>query len=161
MNDRRKKYSIYKNLKSDEYNKKPVIKGSIIVANLSDYEKLNRNVKDHKRESVVVLISKNKNLGVVYLHGLNDVNGKSRKYKEERGIWLKATKDNGEDVYVDLDIKDKDRYGNPIKQGDVFKNTNRYFNKNELNRIESHIFNPQKRKHSIRKIVLKNKKTSQ
>lgn len=69
MNDRRKKYSIYKNLKSDEYNKKPVIKGSIIVANLSDYEKLNR--------------------------------------------------------------------------------------------IESHIFNPQKRKHSIRKIVLKNKKTSQ
>lgn len=42
MSDRRKKYSTYNNLKSDEYNKKLVIKGSITVANLSNYEKLNR-----------------------------------------------------------------------------------------------------------------------
>ena len=67
-----KKYSTYTNPKSDEYNKEEVKKGSIIVARLSDYEKLKPKIKDHKRESVVVLIDKDKNLGVVYLHGIKD-----------------------------------------------------------------------------------------
>ena len=52
---KRKQYSTYNNPKSDELNKKPVKKGSVIVSNLSNYEKLPKFVTDHKRESVVVL----------------------------------------------------------------------------------------------------------
>ena len=78
---KRKQYSTYNNPKSDELNKKPVKKGSVIVSNLSNYEKLPKFVTDHKRESVVVLKDRNDELGVVYLHGKNDENGRSRKKK--------------------------------------------------------------------------------
>ena len=119
-----KTYSTYINPKSDEYNKEEVKKGSIIVAKLSDYEKLKPKIKDHKRESVVVLIDKDKNLGVVYLHG----------------------------------IKDKDRFGKPIKQGKIFKKTNRKFNNKEILKIEKHLFTKNGRiSHSIRTTIKNNK----
>ena len=128
-----KTYSTYINPKSDEYNKEEVKKGSIIVAKLSDYEKLKPKIKDHKRESVVVLIDKDKNLGVVYLHGIKD-------------------------VYVDLDIRDKDRFGKPIKQGKIFKKTNRKFNNKEILKIEKHLFTKNGRiSHSIRTTIKNNK----
>lgn len=152
-----KTYSTYINPKSDEYNKKEVKKGSIIVAKLSDYEKLKPKIKDHKRESVVVLIDKDKNLGVVYLHGIKDINGIERTKKEDAGIWLKAVKDNGEVVYVDLDIRDKDKNGKPIKQGDIFKRTRRYFNDEQMNKIENHLYLNKGRSHSIRDAIKINK----
>lgn len=154
----KKRYSIYKNPNSDEYNKVEVKKGSIIVSNLSDYEKLKKGTVDHKRESVVVLIDKKKNLGVVFLHGLKGIDGKLRTKKEEAGIWLKAKKDNGEVVYVDLDIRDKDRNGKPIKQGNTFKKTKRYFDDNEMNKIEEHLYKGKKRSHSVRIAVKNNNK---
>lgn len=153
-----KKYSTYINPKSDEYNKEEVKKGSIIVAKLSDYEKLKLKIKDHKRESVVVLIDKDKNLGVVYLHGIKDVNGIERTKKEDSGIWLKVVKDNGEVVYVDLDIRDKDRFGKPIKQGNIFKRTNRFFNDEQMGKIENHLFENKKRSHSVRNTITNNRK---
>lgn len=157
----KKRYSRYKNPNSDEYNKEEVKKGSIVVSNLSDYEKLKKGTIDHKRESVVVLIDKKKNLGVVFLHGLKSVDGKPRTKKEEAGIWLKAKKDNGEVVYVDLDIRDKDRNGKPIKQGNTFKKTKRYFDDNEMNRIEEHLYKKKKRNHSIRnRVAINNKKAN-
>ena len=153
-----KTYSRYINPKSDEYNKEEVKKGSIIVAKLSDYEKLKPKIKDHKRESVVVLIDNDKNLGVVYLHGIKDINGIERTKKEDSGVWLKAVKDNGEVVYVDLDIRDKDKNGKPIKQGDIFKKTRRYFNDEQMDRIENHLFENKKRSHSVRNTITNNRK---
>ena len=153
---KRKQYSTYNNPKSDELNKKPVKKGSVIVSNLSNYEKLPKFVTDHKRESVVVLIDRNDELGVVYLHCKNDENGRSRKKKKEAGIWEEVEK-NGQAVYVDLDIRITDAGGNPIKQGKIFRNTGVMLDEKNLEKVENHILKPGKRNHSIRKIVKENK----
>lgn len=153
---KRKQYSTYNNPKSDELNKKPVKKGSVIVSNLSNYEKLPKFVTDHKRESVVVLKDRNNELGVVYLHGKNDENGRSRKKKKEAGIWEEVEK-NGQAVYVDLDIRITDAGGNPIKQGKIFRNTGVMLDEKNLEKVENHILKPGKRNHSIRKIVKENK----
>mgnify|MGYP000738287638 CR=1 FL=1 len=153
---KRKQYSTYNNPKSDELNKKPVKKGSVIVSNLSNYEKLPKFVTDHKRESVVVLKDRNDELGVVYLHGKNDENGRSRKKKKEAGIWEEVEK-NGQAVYVDLDIRITDAGGNPIKQGKIFRNTGVMLDEKNLEKVENHILKPGKRNHSIRKIVKENK----
>ena len=80
------------------------------------------------------------------------------KIKEDSGIWLKAVKDNGEVVYVDLDIRDKDKFGKPIKQGNIFKRTNRFFNDEQMTKIENHLYVGKKRSHSIRNIVKSNKR---
>mgnify|MGYP006067450607 FL=1 len=153
---KRKQYSTYNNPKSDELNKKPVKKGSVIVSNLSNYEILPKFVTDHKRESVVVLKDRNNELGVVYLHGKNDENGRSRKKKKEAGIWEEVEK-NGQAVYVDLDIRITDAGGNPIKQGKIFRNTGVMLDEKNLEKVENHILKPGKRNHSIRKIVKENK----
>ena len=153
---KRKQYSTYNNPKSDELNKKPVKKGSVIVSNLSNYEKLPKFVTDHKRESVVVLKDRNDELGVVYLHGKNDENGRSRKKKKEAGIWEEVEK-NGQAVYVDLDIRITDAGGNPIKQGKIFRNTGVMLDEKNLEKVENDILKPGKRNHSIRKIVKENK----
>ena len=153
---KRKQYSTYTNPKSDELNKKPVKKGSVIVSNLSNYEKLPKFVTDHKRESVVVLKDRNDELGVVYLHGKNDENGRSRKKKKEAGIW-EEVEQNGQAVYVDLDIRITDAGGNPIKQGKIFRNTGVMLDEKNLEKVENHILKPGKRNHSIRKIVKENK----
>ena len=153
---KRKQYSTYNNPKSDELNKKPVKKGSVIVSNLSNYEKLPKFVTDHKRESVVVLKDRNDELGVVYLHGKNDENGRSRKKKKEAGIWEEVEK-NGQAVYVDLDIRITDAGGNPIKQGKIFRNTGDMLDEKNLEKVENHILKPGKRNHYIRKIVKENK----
>lgn len=153
---KRKQYSTYNNPKSDELNKKPVKKGSVIVSNLSNYEKLPKFVTDHKRESVVVLKDRNDELGVVYLHGKNDENGRSRKKKKEAGIWEEVEK-NGQAVYVDLDTRITDAGGNPIKQGKIFRNTGVMLDEKNLEKVENHILKPGKRNHSIRKIVKENK----
>lgn len=150
-------YSSYINKKSDELNKKPVEKGSVIVANLSDYEKLPKNVKDHKRESVVVLKDSNKELGVVFIHGVDDVDGNSRMKKKEAGLW-ELIKKNNEDVFVDLDIRENDVNGNPIKQGSIFKNTGVVIEDEQMEKVESHIYLNKGRKRSIRNIISINKK---
>lgn len=151
-------YSSYINKKSDELNKKPVEKGSVIVANLSDYEKLPKNVKDHKRESVVVLKDSNKELGVVFIHGVDDVDGTSRMKKKEAGLW-ELIKKNNEDVFVDLDIRENDANGNPIKQGSIFKNTGVVIEDEQMEKVEKHIYSKNGRKsHNIRNTVVENKK---
>lgn len=137
-------------------NQKPVKKGSIIVAKLSDFEKLPKNVKDHKREAVVVLKDKEENLGTVDIHGKNSVDGKSRKKKEESGLWKEIEK-NGQEVYVDINIRIMDAEGNPIRQGKKFKNTGILLDPNQLEKVEEHLFKSKKRNHSIRAIVAKNK----
>ncbi|MDE6656949.1 MAG: hypothetical protein K2J85_08155, partial [Anaeroplasmataceae bacterium] len=82
----KKKYSTYVNPKSKRLNRVPVTIGSVIVAYLSDYESLPKYVEDHKRESIVVLKDINNELGVVYIHGLNGSDGKSRVKKKEAGL---------------------------------------------------------------------------
>lgn len=151
-----KKYSKYNNPKSKELNSKEVEEGSIITARLSDYEKLPKNVKDHKREAVVVLKFHNKELGVVYIHGLLDRNNILRIKKEEAGLWKKIMKSNQE-VYVDLDIRTIDSKGNPIKQGSTFKNTGVKLSTVEFEKVKNHVFEAGKRKHSVRNIVRNNK----
>lgn len=158
---KRKQYSTYNNPKSDELNKKPVKKGSVIVSNLSNYEKLPKFVTDHKRESVVVLKDRNNELGVVYLHGKNDENGRSRKKKKEAGIWEEVEK-NGQAVYVDLDIRITDAGGNPIKQGKIFRNTGVMLDEKNLEKVEKHIYENNGRKsHSFRNILKKNRDLQQ
>lgn len=154
----KKDYSNFKNPRAKRNNSSEVSKGSVIVANLSDYEKLPKNVKDHKRESIVVLKDKNKELGVVYLHGKENLDGHSRKAKEEKGLWIKIKKKDQE-VYADIDIKVKDAKGNPIKQGEIFQNTGVKLNSKEIEKLENHLYKNKGRKsHSIRNIVSNNKK---
>ena len=140
-----RKYSKYNNPKSNKLNSKEVVEGSIIVANLSDYEKIPKKVEDHKREAVVVLKFHNKELGVVYIHGLLDRNYNLRIKKEEAGLWKRIMKSNQE-VYVDLDIRTIDSKGNPIKQGNVFKNTGVKLSSEEFEKVKSHVFGKNRRK---------------
>lgn len=83
----KKGYSEYQNPKANINNQKKVKKGSVIVANVSDYDKLPKNVKDHKRESIVVLKDAKEELGVVFIHGKKSVDGKSRE-KKKRSWYL-------------------------------------------------------------------------
>lgn len=151
-----KNYSTYINDKSEELNKIPVEKGSIIVANLSDYEKLPSNIKDHKRESVVVLKGEDDDLGVVYLHGLTDAAGNSRMYKKDAGLW-ETIKKKDQEVFVDLDIRENDVKGNPIKQGEIFKNTGVILEDDQMEKVENHIYGS-KKKRSHKEIVKNNRK---
>ncbi len=156
MKNRKKGYSKYENPNSDMLNKEPVTKGSVIVANLSDYETIPKNVQDHKRESVVVLKDINDELGIVHIHGKNSVDGKSRKKKKESGLWEEIQKA-GQEVYVDIDIRVTDAKGNPIKQGKVFKNTGVMIDKENMSKIESHVYMNKGRSRSVRKIIQSNK----
>lgn len=157
MKKKKKGYSSYENPKANKNNRIPVEKGSVIVANLSDYEKLPDFVKDHKRESVTVLKDNNGELGVVYIHGKKDVSGKSRVKKKEAGLWEEIEK-NGQKVYVDIDIKVTDSKGNPIKQGKVFQNTGVMIDKTNMAKIEDHIYKTKGRKsHRIRNQITRNK----
>lgn len=140
-----KKYSNYKNPKSKKLNSIKVEEGSIITARLSDYEKLPKNVEDHKRESIVVLRFKNEELGVVYIHGLLDRNYNLRIKKEEAGLWKKIIKAN-QTVYVDLDIRTTDANNNPIKQGDKFKNTGIKLSPEEFEKVKNHVFGRENKK---------------
>lgn len=134
-----------------------MVEGSVIAANLSDYENLPDFVQDHKRESVTVLKDKDGKLGVVYIHGKNDVSGTSRKKKEESGLWQAISK-NGQEVYVDIDIKVSDAKGRPIKQGKVFQNTGIMIDKKNMDKVEKHIYEKGGRKsHSVRNIIAENK----
>lgn len=151
-----KKYSKYNNPKSKELNSKEVEEGSIITAKLSDYERLPKYVENHKREAVVVLTFHNKELGVVYIHGLLDKNYNLRIKKEEAGLWKRIMKSNQE-VYVDLDIRTIDSKGNPIKQGDVFKNTGVKLAPEEFEKVKSHLFMNKGRSRSIRESIKKNR----
>ncbi len=158
MKKKKKGYSSYENPKANKNNRIPVEKGSVIVANLSDYEKLPDFVKDHKRESVTVLKDDSGELGVVYIHGKKDVSGKSREKKQEAGLWEEIEK-NGQKVYVDIDIKVTDSKGNPIKQGKVFQNTGVMIDKTNMAKVEMHIYEKGGRKnHSIRNIISENKR---
>lgn len=132
------------------------MEGSIIVANLSDFEKLPKNVKDHKREAVVVLKDKEEKLGTVDVHGQNSVDGTSRKKKVDSGLWQEIEK-NGQKVYVDINIRTVDAEGKPIRQGKKFKNTGVLLEPEQLAKVEDHLYKNKKRKHSIREIVARNK----
>ncbi len=156
MRKKKKGYSEYENPRSDILNKKPVEKGSVIVANLSDFEKLPKNVKDHKREAVVVLKDKDKNLGTVDIHGKSSVDGKSRKKKKEAGLWEEIEK-NGQKVYVDINIRITDVEGKPIRQGKKFKNTGVLLEPDQLAKVENHIYLNKGRSHSARNIIQSNK----
>ena len=161
MSKKKKGYSSYENPNANINNKKPVKEGSVIVANLSDYEEIPKNVKDHRRESVAVLKDEEGDLGVVFIHGKNDVSGKSRAKKEEAGLW-QAIEKNGQEVYIDLDIRVRDAKGNPIKQGKVFQNTGIMIDKENMAKVENHIYENNGRKsHSIRKILKKNRDIQQ
>ena len=153
----KKKYSTYVNPKSKRLNSVPATIGSVIVAYLSDYERLPKYVEDHKRESIVVLKDIHNELGVVYIHGLKSIDGKTRVKKKEVGLWEEIEK-NGQRVYVDLDIRIADAEGKPIKQGAKFQNTGVILSSKELQKVLSHIFEPGKRSHSARNIVRENKK---
>ncbi len=154
---KKKGYSSYENPKANRNNKIPVEQGSVIVANLSDYEKLPDFVKDHKRESVTVLKDNNGELGVVYIHGKKDVSGRSREKKQEVGLWEEIEK-NGQKVYVDIDIRVTDAKGNPIKQGKVFQNTGVMVDKENMAKVENHLYlNKGRKSHSIRKTIQQNK----
>lgn len=154
---KKKGYSSYENPKANRNNKIPVEEGSVIVANLSDYEKLPDFVKDHKRESVTVLKDNKGELGVVYIHGKKDVSGRSREKKQEAGLWEEIEK-NGQKVYVDIDIRVTDAKGNPIKQGKVFQNTGVMIDEANMTKIEKHVYEKGGRKsHSIRNIIVENK----
>ncbi len=158
---KKKNYSNYQNPKSKELNKKPVKKGSVIVGKLSDYEKLPKTEVDHKRESIVVLKSPEKELGVVYIHGLKGKDGKSRSKKVDAGLWTEIEK-KGQKVYVDIDIRVKDVHGNPIKQGPKFQNTGVMISESEMKKVEEHIFKKKgRKKHSIRNIISENKKKTE
>ena len=152
---KKKDYSRYKNPKSKKINNHPVDVASVIVGDLSSYEKLPKNVKDHKRESVVVLKGRDKSLGVVYIHGKESLDGKSRTKKKEAGLWEEIIK-NGQEVYVDLDIKITDSNGNPIKQGIKFKNTGVILAPEEMKKVEDHIYGS-KKKRSQKEIVKSNR----
>lgn len=157
MSKKNKKYSNYKNPNANKWNKVPVEKGSVLVANLSDYEKLPKNVKDHKRESVTVFKDEKGELGILYIHGKFSVDGKSRTKKEEAGLWEEIEK-SGQKVYVDIDIKVTDAKGNPIKQGKVFKNTGVMIDEKNMQKIEKHIYEKGGRKsHNIRNIIADNR----
>lgn len=157
-NKKKKGYSSYENPNANINNKKPVKEGSVIVANLSDYENIPKNVKDHRRESVAVLKDEEGDLGVVFIHGKNDVSGKSRAKKEEAELW-QAIEKNGQAVYIDLDIRVRDAKGNPIKQGKVFQNTGIMIDKENMAKVEKHIYEKGGRKsHSIRNIVSENRR---
>ena len=152
----KKRYSNYVNPKAKRLNGIPVTIGSIIVAFLSDYERLPRYVENHKRESVVVLKDINDELGVVYIHGLKSIDGTNRVKKKEAGLWEEIEK-NGQKVYVDLDIRITDAEGKPIKQGVRFQNTGVILNVGELKKVENHLYNKNGRKtHSIRKRIFQN-----
>ncbi|MDE5546950.1 MAG: hypothetical protein K2I88_05750 [Anaeroplasmataceae bacterium] len=154
----KKKYSRYVNPKSKRLNSIPVTIGSIIVAYLSAYEKLPKYVEDHKRESIVVLKDINNELGVVYIHGINSIDGKSRHKKKEAGLWEEIEK-NGQKVYADLDIRITDAEGNPIKQGNKFKNTGIILSAEELKKVEKHLYEKGKRvSHNIRNIISNNRR---
>ncbi|MDE6407394.1 MAG: hypothetical protein K2K48_01135 [Anaeroplasmataceae bacterium] len=149
----KKKYSRYVNPKSKRLNKIPVTIGSVIVAYLSDYERLPKYADDHKRESIVMLKDINNELGVVYIHGLKSIDGKTKVKKKESGLWEEIEK-NGQKVYVDLDIKITDAEGKPIKQGVKFQNTGIILNSKEMKKVEKHLFeNKGREKHSIRNII--------
>lgn len=150
-------YSNYESKKHRSNNRIKVSEGSIIVANLSDYEKIPKSVIDHKKESVVVLKASKEELGVVLLHGKENLKGDSRKRKKDSGLWEEIIK-NGQEVYVDLDIRVSDAHGNPIKQGKVFKNTGVVLEAKELEKVENHIYYANGRKrHSIRKTIDNNR----
>lgn len=153
-----KGYSNYNNPNAKRNNEIPVRKGSVIVSNLSNYEKLPKTAVDHKRESVVV-IKKDQDLGVVYLHGVKDRTGKSRNDKVEKGLLINIKK-NGQDVLADLNIKTKDANGRPIRQGKIFQNTGSVIDAENMKKIEDHIYKPKKRGHSIRITVSDNRKIS-
>ncbi|MDE6242219.1 MAG: hypothetical protein K2M08_07355 [Anaeroplasmataceae bacterium] len=153
----KKKYFKYINPKSKRLNTIPVTIGSIIVAYLSDYERLPKYVEDHKRESVVVLKDIDDELGVVYIHGLKSIDGKPRVKKKEAGLWEEIEK-NGQKVYVDLNIRITDAEGKPIKQRSKFKNTGVILSSKEIKKVQNHLFEPGKRSHSARNIVRDNKK---
>ncbi|MDE6242218.1 MAG: hypothetical protein K2M08_07350 [Anaeroplasmataceae bacterium] len=154
----KKKYSRYVNSKSKRLNSIPVTIGSIIVAYLSDYERLPKYVEDHKRESVVVLKDINNELGVVYIHGLKSIDGKSRHKKKEAGLWEEIEK-NGQKVYVDLDIKITDAEGKSIKQGAKFQNTGVILSSKEMKKVKNHIFGvtPKQRVNGADRIIRKNR----
>ena len=123
---------------------------------MSNYEKLPKNTVDHKRESVVVIKDKN-DLGVVYLHGVNDRTGKSRIDKVKDGLWVDIKK-NGQTVLADINIRTKDAKGKPIRQGNTFQNTGAVIDDENMLKLENHLYKGKKRKHSIRNIVANNKK---
>ncbi|MDE6656846.1 MAG: hypothetical protein K2J85_07630, partial [Anaeroplasmataceae bacterium] len=144
------------NPKSKRLNSVPATIGSVIVAYLSDYERLPKYVEDHKRESIVVLKDTCNELGVVYIHGLKSIDGKTRIKKKEAGLWEEIEK-NGQKVYVDLDIRITDAEGNPIKQGNKFKNTGIILSFEGLKKVKNHLYNKNGRKnHSIRKKIFQN-----
>lgn len=152
-----KKYSKYKNPNANKNNTIPVEEGSVITSMLSNFEKLPKGVIDHRREAIVVLKFRNDELGVVYLHGIMDINGVIRIGKEEAGLWKRIKKANQE-VYVDLDIRIKDAYGNPIKQGKTFQNTGVKITPEELEKVRNHVYKTNgRKKHSIRKTIQLNK----
>ena len=154
----KKKYSKYVNPKAKNLNRIPVTLGSIIVAYLSDYERLPKYVEDHKRESIVVLKDTCNELGVVYIHGLKSIDGKTRIKKKEAGLWEEIEK-NRQKVYVDLDIRITDAEGNPIKQGAKFQNTGVILSAQEMKKVQKHLFlNLGRRSHSIRTSISENKK---
>lgn len=157
MKRKKKGYSEYENSNAKKNNRIPVQEGSVIVAKLSDYEELPSFVKDHKRESITVLKEKNGELGVVYIHGKNDITGKSRKKKVDSGIWQEIEK-NGQEVYVDLDIRITDSKGNPIRQGKVFQNTGVMIDKENMEKVENHLFMNKGRSHNVRNAISENKR---
>ncbi|MDE6407396.1 MAG: hypothetical protein K2K48_01125 [Anaeroplasmataceae bacterium] len=151
----KKKYSKYVNPKSKSLNRIPVTIGSVIVAYLSDYERLSKYVEDHKKDSIVVLKDINNELGVVYIHELKSIDGKARVKKKEAGLWEEIEK-NGQKVYVDINIRTIDVEGKPITQGLKFKNTGVLLESEQLVKVENHLYKNKKRNHSIREIVAKN-----
>lgn len=153
----KKEYSKYENPKSKELNSKPVEVGSVVTGKLSFYQKLPAGAVDHTRESIVMVKCDDGSLCVVYIHGLYDRDGNSRKAKADKGIWLEIVK-NGQHVYVDLDLRTVDSLGRPLKQSSELKNTGVIIDKVTMEQIKKHIFETSKRSHSIRKIVSENKK---
>lgn len=80
------------------------------------------------------------------------------KRKKEAGIYEEITK-NGQQVYVDIDIRVTDAKGNPIKQGKVFQNTGVIIAPEEMEKVENHIFlNKGRKSHSIRNSISENKR---
>ena len=152
----KKNYSNYVNPKSERLNKIPVTIGSVIVAYLSDYERIPKYVEDHKRESIVVLKDTRNELGVVYIHGLKSIDGESRVKKKEAGLWEEIEK-NGQKVFVDINIRTIDVEGKPIKQGAKFKNTGILLEPEQLAKVEDHIYKTKGRSHSVRNQITRNK----
>lgn len=78
-------------------------------------------------------------------------------HKKEAVVVIIKPNKNLEVVLADLNIIDRDRKGNPIRQGNTFMRTQRKFEDKEMKKIEEHLLTNKKRSRSVRNFIKANK----